>query len=75
MTGSEIGGDTCAFHSNSTKLVAGRNIIYWAIPDFAGKPLHECDGNIQVFHETSSPNNNLGADDALEHSCTSSPSP
>jgi hypothetical protein len=65
VTGSEISG-LCAFHGNSTKLVSGVNIIYSAIPDFAGAPLKACDGNIQIFHEKNSPNNNLGADDALD---------
>lgn len=65
VTGSEIAG-LCAFHSNSTKLVTGTNIIYSAIPDFGGQALNSCDGNVQVFHEKNSPNNNLGADDALD---------
>ncbi len=65
VQGAEISG-LCAFHSNSTKLVSGANIIYSAIPDFGGSALKSCDGNIQVFHENKSPNNNLGADDALD---------
>jgi hypothetical protein len=60
VTSSEIGAGVCAFHSNSTKLVAGTNIIYSAIPDFGGKPLDECDGNIQVFHETNRPQQQPG---------------
>lgn len=65
VTGSEISG-LCAFHGNSTKLVSGKNIIYSAIPDFTGSPLNSCDGNVQIYHEKNSPNNNLGADDALD---------
>jgi len=66
VTGPEIGGGTCAFHASSSKLAAGVTIIYSAIPDFGGKQLNACDGNVQIFNETNSPNNNLGADDALD---------
>jgi Phosphate-induced protein 1 conserved region len=65
VVGSEISG-LCAFHSNSSKLVAGTNIIYSVIPDFGGAALQGCDGNVQIFHEHNSPNNNLGADDVLD---------
>jgi hypothetical protein len=46
--------------------VTGKNIIYSAIPDFGGSALKGCDGNIVIYHENNSPNNNLGADDALD---------
>lgn len=63
--GSEISG-LCAFHGNSTALVPGKNIIYAAVPDFGGQALAGCDGNIQIYHEHNSPNNNLGADNVLD---------
>ena len=57
----------CAYHSNSTTLVSGRNLKYAVVPLFpAGANLNGCDGNILTYGETNSPNDNLAADEAID---------
>jgi hypothetical protein len=63
VTGSEL-NNLCAFHGNMT--VQGKNIIYTALPDFGGSALSGCSGNLAVFHDKTSPNNNIGADTVLD---------
>lgn len=63
VTGSEL-NNLCAFHGNMT--VSGKNIIYAALPDFGGTALNSCSGNIAVYHDKTSPNNNVGADMVLD---------
>lgn len=54
----------CAYHDSFT--LDGRTLIYAEVPDFGGIRLQECSGNVQIFGESNSPNNNLGADTVLD---------
>ncbi|HLY16097.1 MAG TPA: hypothetical protein VKR61_02680, partial [Bryobacteraceae bacterium] len=63
VTGSELKG-LCAFHAAMS--LNGKVLIYAALPDFSGSALSSCSGNIAIYHDTTSPNNNVGADMVLD---------
>jgi len=56
----------CAWHDGSTTLIPGHTLKYSSIPVYTGTRLNSCSGNVAVYHETNSPNDNLEADNALD---------
>jgi hypothetical protein len=51
----------CGYHSPSNSIVTGEAIKY----SFIGNPMQcpsGCDGNVKVFHDTTTPNGDLGGD-------------
>jgi hypothetical protein len=63
VTGSEL-NNLCAFHWYMS--INGTKVVYAALPDFSGSALSACSGNIATYHDTTSPNGNVGADMVLD---------
>jgi Phosphate-induced protein 1 conserved region len=51
----------CAYHTSSTAISAGLHIRYALIPDPTQR-CSGCNGNVAIYHETETPNGDLGAD-------------
>lgn len=60
----------CAYHWNSDNIVAGMNIKYAVAPDPPPALYSGCSGNVATYHDTTSPNGDIGIDsvaDSLMH--------
>ncbi len=51
----------CAYHTSSTAISAGLHIRYALIPDPTQR-CSGCNGNVAIYHETETPNGDMGAD-------------
>jgi hypothetical protein len=60
----------CAYHYDSDNIVAGMNIKYAVAPDPPPSLYSGCSGNVATYHDTTSPNGDIGIDsvaDSLMH--------
>jgi len=55
----------CAYHSNSTSIISGKDIKYSLVPD-PSQACDGCSGNVAVFGENITPNGDLGADEMTD---------
>jgi hypothetical protein len=53
----------CAYHSNSTSIISGKDIKFSLVP---GAPCTGCDGNIQNYGENNTPNGDLAGDEMTD---------
>lgn len=53
----------CAYHTRTT--INGTDIKYALVPD-PGQACTGCDGNVAVFHQTTTPNGDMGADEMTD---------
>ncbi len=56
----------CAYHSNTTAIVTGQDIKYTLAADPPKSILSSCSGNIAVYHDTTSPNGDIGMDEVVD---------
>jgi hypothetical protein len=65
-TDSAIGGSFCTvycgYHGPSTTIITGETLKYSFVGNAATQCPSGCIGNVAIFHDTTSPNNDLGAD-------------
>jgi hypothetical protein len=55
----------CGYHTHSLTVAQGVDIKYAAVPD-PGVKHYDCSGNVAVFHENTSPNDDIGADSVCD---------
>jgi hypothetical protein len=55
----------CAYHTVSTRIISGHTIHYALAPE-PGAKCTACDGNFATYHETTTPNNDPGADEIVD---------
>ncbi|PWU00533.1 MAG: hypothetical protein C5B51_24965 [Terriglobia bacterium] len=55
----------CAYHANSTSIVAGMDIKYSLIPD-PTQACAGCDGNVAIYGQNITPNGDLGGDEMTD---------
>jgi len=56
----------CAYHSHSSAIVTGEDIKYALAPDPPASILSSCSGNLATFHDTTSPNGDVGMDEVVD---------
>jgi hypothetical protein len=56
----------CGYHTHSTSIVSGTDIKYAVIPEPSGPNYQSCSGNLITFKDTTSPNNDIGADSVTD---------
>ena len=55
----------CAYHTNSTAIVSGKNIKFALVPD-PGNQCGGCDGNVAIYSQSVTPNGDQGADEMTD---------
>ena len=55
----------CAYHTSSTAIVSGKNIKFALVPD-PGNKCGGCDGNVAVYGQNVTPNDDPGADEMTD---------
>ncbi|HLW78544.1 MAG TPA: hypothetical protein VKU44_03005 [Terriglobia bacterium] len=58
-------GNYCGYHTHSTTVVSGQDIKYAVVPD-PGPKHYDCSGNVAIFNENNSPNDDIGADSVCD---------
>ncbi len=56
----------CAYHSHSTAIVTGVDIKYALAADPPASILSSCSGNLATYHDTTSPNGDVGMDEVVD---------
>jgi len=56
----------CAFHTHTTAIVTGEDIKYALAADPPASILNSCSGNLATFHDTTSPNGDVGMDEVVD---------
>jgi len=56
----------CAYHSNSSTIVSGKDIKYALAADPPASILSSCSGNIVTYHDKTSPNGDVGMDEVVD---------
>jgi hypothetical protein len=56
----------CAYHSHSTAIVTGDDIKYALAADPPASILNSCSGNLATYHDTTSPNGDIGMDEVVD---------
>ena len=56
----------CAFHTHTTAIVTGEDIKYTLAADPPPNILSSCSGNLATFHDTTSPNGDIGMDEVVD---------
>jgi len=56
----------CAYHSHSSAIVTGVDIKYSLAADPPASILNSCSGNLATYHDTTSPNGDIGMDEVVE---------
>lgn len=56
----------CAYHSLSNAIVSGEDIKYALAADPPPSILSSCSGNLATFHDTTSPNGDIGIDEVVD---------
>jgi hypothetical protein len=56
----------CAYHYDSNSIVAGENIKYAVAADPPKPILNSCSGNFANYHDTTSPNGDVGMDEVVD---------
>jgi hypothetical protein len=59
-------GFYCGFHTHSTSIVNGTDIKYAMIPEPHAPTYQLCSGNVEIFNDTTSPNDDIGADSVTD---------
>ena len=56
----------CAYHTHSSAIVTGVDIKYALAADPPASILSSCSGNLATFHDTTSPNGDIGMDEVVD---------
>jgi len=56
----------CAYHTHSSAIVTGDDIKYALAADPPASILKSCSGNLATFHDTTSPNGDIGMDEVVD---------
>lgn len=56
----------CAYHSNTSAIVSGKDIKYALAADPPASILSSCSGNIATYHDKTSPNGDIGMDEVVD---------
>lgn len=56
----------CAFHTHTTAIVTGEDIKYALAADPPPSILSSCSGNLATYHDTTSPNGDVGMDEVVD---------
>jgi hypothetical protein len=56
----------CAYHTHSTAIVTGDDIKYALAADPPASILSSCSGNLATYHDTTSPNGDIGMDEVVD---------
>ena len=56
----------CAYHAHSTAIVTGQDIKYAIAADPPPSILNSCSGNLATYHDTTSPNGDIGMDEVVD---------
>jgi hypothetical protein len=56
----------CAYHTHSTAIITGDDVKYALAADPPASILSECSGNLATFHDTTSPNGDIGMDEVVD---------
>ena len=56
----------CAYHTHSTAIVTGEDIKYALAADPPASILSSCSGNLATYHDTTSPNGDIGMDEVVD---------
>jgi hypothetical protein len=59
-------GFYCGFHTHSTSIIRGTDIKYAVIPEPRAPNYERCSGNVETFNDTTSPNDDIGADSVTD---------
>jgi len=59
-------GVWCAYHTHATTIVTGEDIKYALAADPPASILSSCSGNLATFHDTTSPNGDIGMDEVVD---------
>jgi len=56
----------CAYHTHSTAIITGDDVKYALAADPPASILSGCSGNLATFHDTTSPNGDVGMDEVVD---------
>lgn len=56
----------CAYHDHSSAIIVGSDVKYAIAADPGGSVLSKCSGNIATYHDTTSPNGDIGMDSVVD---------
>jgi Phosphate-induced protein 1 conserved region len=56
----------CAYHTHSTAIITGEDIKYALAADPPPSILASCSGNLATYHDTTSPNGDVGMDEVVD---------
>jgi len=56
----------CAYHTHTSAIVTGEDIKYALAADPPASILSSCSGNLATFHDTTSPNGDVGMDEVVD---------
>lgn len=56
----------CAYHTHTTAIVTGEDIKYAVAADPPASVLSSCSGNLATYHDTTSPNGDIGMDEVAD---------
>ena len=59
-------GFYCGFHTHSTSITNATDIKYAVIPEPHAPTYQFCSGNVETFNDTTSPNDDIGADSVTD---------
>ena len=59
-------GFYCGYHTHSASIINGTDIKYAVIPEPSAPTYQFCSGNVETFNDTTSPNDDIGADSVTD---------